>query len=122
MFKVLVEASKPSPHASRHARQVTCRSSWNCNTTGSAITNLQLRTLIESRSLAGKTLCYAGVWTHPISGTESYAHVEEEKVRVLLFNLEARRHVMMFSPFCTIYLLIQISFVFQGCFGSNNDP
>ncbi|GKB30953.1 ferrochelatase-2, chloroplastic-like protein, partial [Tanacetum coccineum] len=69
------------------ARQIKCRSSWNCNTTGSAITNLQLCTPIESRCLAVKTLCSAGVWTHPISGTESHAHVEEEKVGVLLLNL-----------------------------------
>ncbi|GKB68984.1 ferrochelatase-2, chloroplastic-like protein [Tanacetum coccineum] len=82
-----------------HARQITCRSSWNCNTTGSAITNLQLCTPIENRSLAGKTLCSsAGVWTHPISDTESHAHVEE-KVGVLLLNLGGPETLNDVQPF-----------------------
>ncbi|GJY26588.1 ferrochelatase-2, chloroplastic-like protein [Tanacetum coccineum] len=85
---------------SLHARQITCRSSWNCNTTGSAITNLQLRTPIQSRTLAGKTLCSsAGVWTHPISDTESHAHVEEEKVGVLLLNLGGPETLNDVQPF-----------------------
>nr|GEY28608.1 mediator of RNA polymerase II transcription subunit 12 isoform X1 [Tanacetum cinerariifolium] len=70
-----------------HTCQITCRSSWNCNKIGGVITNLQLRTPIQSRSLTGKTPCSVGVWTHPISGNESHAHVEEEKVGVLLLNL-----------------------------------
>nr|GEV69415.1 ferrochelatase-2, chloroplastic-like [Tanacetum cinerariifolium] len=89
LFDFYEEESDQQIHDAQlcHRCQITCRSSWNCNKIGSAITNLQLRTPIQSRSLTGKTLCSVGVWTYPISGTESHAHVMEEKVGVLLLNL-----------------------------------
>nr|GEZ23536.1 ferrochelatase-2, chloroplastic-like [Tanacetum cinerariifolium] len=39
------------------------------------------------------------VWTHPISGTKSHAHVEEEKVGFLLLNLGGPETRNDFQPF-----------------------
>nr|GEZ27226.1 ferrochelatase-2, chloroplastic-like [Tanacetum cinerariifolium] len=54
--------------------------------------NFQLATIGESPHgilvrLRQTPFVLSRVWTHPISGTESHAHVEEEKVGVLLLNI-----------------------------------
>lgn len=89
--------SKSNP--SLHACEVKCRSSLSSDITGSTFPNLRLRTPLQNRSLPGKTLCSAGVWTHPLSSSESHSHVEEEKVGVLLLNLGGPETLNDVQPF-----------------------
>ncbi|KAI3691997.1 hypothetical protein L6452_31802 [Arctium lappa] len=79
--------------------EITCRSSWSSDTTGSTFWNLQLRMPIQKKSLSGKTFCSAGVWTHPLSATESHSHIEEDKVGVLLLNLGGPETLNDVQPF-----------------------
>nr|XP_043627729.1 ferrochelatase-2, chloroplastic-like [Erigeron canadensis] len=96
--------SLPSFHFSKsnpslHACEVKCRSSLSSDITGSTFPNLQSRTPLQNRSLAGKTFCSAGVWTHPLTSSESHSHVEEEKVGVLLLNLGGPETLNDVQPF-----------------------
>lgn len=93
------KSNKNHPHPSLHACEVKCRLSLSSDITGSTFPNLQLRTPIQNRSLAGKAFCSAGVWTHPLSASESHSHVEEEKVGVLLLNLGGPETLNDVQPF-----------------------
>ncbi|XP_024995987.1 ferrochelatase-2, chloroplastic-like [Cynara cardunculus var. scolymus] len=79
--------------------EITCQSSWSSDTTGSTFQDLQLRMPIQKKSLAGKTFCNAGVWTHPMNATESHSHIEEDKVGVLLLNLGGPETLNDVQPF-----------------------